>query len=52
VRKGDEVSAKQALGRVAINEEGLPVVNFQVWKSDGKRGNVKLNPEQWIGKAR
>lgn len=50
VRAGDEVSAKQAIGNVAINDEGLPVVNFQIWKAQGK-GNATLNPELWIGKA-
>lgn len=51
VRGGDEVDAKQTIGTVAVNEEGLPVINFQIWKAQGK-GNTKLNPEQWIGKAR
>jgi septal ring factor EnvC (AmiA/AmiB activator) len=52
VRKDDEVNVKQTIGTVSINDEGLPVINFQIWKSGGsKGGNVKLNPEQWIGKA-
>jgi murein DD-endopeptidase MepM/ murein hydrolase activator NlpD len=53
VRKDDEVSVKQALGKVALNSEGLPVVNFQIWKSGtGAKKSITLNPEQWIGKAR
>ncbi len=52
VKVGDEVRAKQTIGTVANNDEGLPVVNFQIWKSSGKKDNVKLNPEQWIGRAR
>jgi septal ring factor EnvC (AmiA/AmiB activator) len=51
VKKGDEVNAKQALGNVSINDEGVPVIYFQIWKSDGKKGNLKMNPEQWIGRA-
>ncbi|MCF8451344.1 MAG: M23 family metallopeptidase [Taibaiella sp.] len=52
VKKDDEVSVKQVIGTVATNDEGLPVINFQIWKSgSGKGGNVKLNPEQWMGKA-
>jgi septal ring factor EnvC (AmiA/AmiB activator) len=51
VRANDEVDARQALGVVSTNEEGVPVVNFQIWKAQGK-GNTKLNPEHWIGKAR
>jgi septal ring factor EnvC (AmiA/AmiB activator) len=51
VRANDEVDARQALGVVSTNEEGVPVVNFQIWKAQGK-GNTKLNPEHWIGRAR
>jgi septal ring factor EnvC (AmiA/AmiB activator) len=51
VTKGQQVGVKQVLGKVAINDEDLPVVNFQIWKSSGK-SNIKLNPEAWIGKAR
>lgn len=51
VKKGDEVNAKQPIGTVSINDEGLPVIYFQIWKSDGKKGNIKMNPEQWIGKV-
>ncbi|GAA4463138.1 peptidoglycan DD-metalloendopeptidase family protein [Nemorincola caseinilytica] len=51
VRAGDEVNAKQTIGTVAINDEGQPVINFQIWKAQGK-GNATLNPELWIGKAR
>lgn len=46
-KANDKVSAKGVLGTVATNDEGLPAVNFQIWK-----GNVKLNPEQWLGRAR
>ncbi len=46
VKVNDEVKAKQVVGTVTDNDEGLPVINFQIWK-----GNTKLNPEQWIGKA-
>ncbi|MBE2289035.1 MAG: peptidoglycan DD-metalloendopeptidase family protein [Chitinophagaceae bacterium] len=52
VRVGDEVKAKQVIGSVSKNDEGVPFVNFQIWKSSGKKDNVKLNPEQWLGKAR
>lgn len=52
VKVNDHVSAKQVIGKVATNEEGIPVINFQIWKSSGKAGNAKLNPEQWIGRPR
>lgn len=50
VSKGQQVTARQVLGTVATNDEGEPTINFQIWKSSG-RAQVKLNPEQWIGKA-
>jgi murein DD-endopeptidase MepM/ murein hydrolase activator NlpD len=51
VRKDQELSPKETIGVVGINDEGLPVVNFQIWKSAGKGGNVKLNPEQWLARV-
>lgn len=51
VHVGDHLSAKQPIGVVAINDEDLPVINFQIWKT-GAKSNVKLNPEQWIGHIR
>jgi len=50
VKVGDEVSPRQTLGTVGINEEDLPVVNFQIWRFDGKKGNTKMNPEHWLMK--
>jgi murein DD-endopeptidase MepM/ murein hydrolase activator NlpD len=51
VSVGDHVTAKQMIGHVAKNDEDLPVINFQIWKWNGK-SNQKLNPEAWIGKVR
>jgi murein hydrolase activator len=51
VKVGDEVKVKQTVGIVDLDEEGLPVINFQIWKSNGTKGKVKLNPEQWLGRA-
>jgi septal ring factor EnvC (AmiA/AmiB activator) len=47
VSKGQKVTTKQAIGTVGPNEEGLPTINFQIWKAAGK-GSTKLNPSQWI----
>lgn len=47
VSKGQHVSTKQTIGTVGNNEEGLPMINFQIWKAAGK-GSAKLNPSQWI----
>lgn len=47
VAKGQHVNTKQAIGTIANNEEGLPTINFQIWKATGKNTS-KLNPSQWI----
>ncbi len=52
VRIDQQVSVKQAIGQVVNNDENIPTINFQVWKSIGKGSPVKLNPEQWIGRVR
>jgi len=52
VREGQPVKARQVLGTAATNDENIPTVNFQIWKSGAKKTQVKLNPEQWIGKGR
>jgi septal ring factor EnvC (AmiA/AmiB activator) len=51
VKSGQQVTAKQPIGTVATNSEDLPVINFQVWRSNG-HSQIKLNPEQWIGRPR
>ena len=52
VTKDQHVTVRQVIGKVADNDENLPVINFQIWKWNGKKSNIKLNPELWIGKAR
>lgn len=47
VSKGQHVNTKQPIGTVGVNEEGLPMINFQIWKALTK-GSSKLNPAQWI----
>jgi murein DD-endopeptidase MepM/ murein hydrolase activator NlpD len=51
VKEGQTVKARQAIGHVVNNDENVPTFNFQIWKSGGKKANIKLNPEAWIGKA-
>ena len=51
VSKGQHVNTMQNIGVVGSNEEGEPTVKFQIWKSNGKKGTMKLNPESWIGRA-
>ena len=51
VKEGQEVSTRQVIGHVANNDENIPSVMFEIWKSSGKKGQIKLNPELWIGRA-
>jgi murein hydrolase activator len=51
VKKGQHVSTREVIGQVANNDNDVPSVNFQIWKATGKKGSIKLNPEQWIGRA-
>ena len=50
VKKDQQVTVKQRLGTVANNDDGIPAIKFQIWKAV-KGKSVKLNPEQWIGRA-
>ena len=43
--KGQEVKAKESIGRVGTNENGKTEINFQVWN-----GTKKLNPISWLKK--
>ena len=52
VKKGQQVTTRQTIGEAGVNEEGIPTISFQIWKSNGKKGSaVNLNPEQWLGRA-
>lgn len=43
VKRGDEISAKQKLGKVWTDDDGKTILQFQVWK-----GQVKQNPSNWL----
>lgn len=43
VKVGEMVNTKQNIGTVGNNEDGVAVMNFQVWK-----GAAKMNPSGWI----
>lgn len=47
VKQGDKISTKQNIGTVYTDfqDGNKSILKFQIWK-----GNVKLNPEEWIGK--
>jgi len=52
VKKGQKVSTREVIGNAANNDEDIPTVNFQIWKSSGKGNPATLNPEPWLGKVR
>jgi septal ring factor EnvC (AmiA/AmiB activator) len=43
VGTGDKVKAKQVIGEVYTDREGVSTVQFQVWKNSDR-----LNPESWL----
>lgn len=45
VKNGDDVNAKDIIGKVFTNDQHVSELQFQVWKNDNK-----LNPEEWLQK--
>lgn len=43
VQKGENVKQGENLGNVAVDEDGISNLHFEVWQ-----GNKKLNPEIWL----
>lgn len=43
VRPGQKIKAREVIGIVATNGEGVAEINFQVWKD-----TQKLNPQPWL----
>jgi len=52
VKKDQQVAEKEIIGTVAPNDQGEPVINFQIWKSNAssKKSQTNLDPEQWLNK--
>lgn len=50
VKIGQNVNAKTVLGKVSLNENGIPEFQFQIWREIGDKKTEKLNPEEWLGK--
>ncbi len=50
VQKGQTINIKQPVGVVGENEEGVPVINFQVWKVGANNKSFKLDPAGWIAR--
>ena len=50
VRAGDRVSSKQVIGRAGKNDEGVNMMNFQIWRV-GSNSNINtVNPADWIAR--
>jgi septal ring factor EnvC (AmiA/AmiB activator) len=45
VHQGESVSAKQVIGVVNTDDNGISELDFQVWNQ-----MTKQNPEQWLNK--
>ena len=50
-KKGDHVSANQVIGTAANDDEGAPMLKFQIWKVSSSNKATSLNPEVWLRKA-
>ena len=45
VKKGQKVTTKQIIGKIAYDQDNGSVLNFQVWKNMDK-----LDPESWLAR--
>ncbi len=43
VREGQKIKAREAIGTVATDKDGVSEMQFQIWKDTNK-----LNPEKWL----
>ena len=51
VKKGDQVAARQTIGVVGSNDDGQPMLNFQIWKAgNGKTSNKQVSPSDWFAR--
>lgn len=49
VKKGDKVKTKQTLGSVVLNDDGVPMMHFELWRVVGNSSNP-VDPAQWIAR--
>jgi murein hydrolase activator len=48
VKKGDQVHMKQVIGTVILNDDGSPVVHFELWKVGANDKASPVDPAGWI----
>lgn len=49
LKKGDKVRTKQSLGSVVLNDDGVPMMHFELWKVAGSTSNP-IDPATWIAR--
>jgi murein hydrolase activator len=47
IKIGEKIKARELIGSVGANSEGIPLLQFQVWQH-----KKRLNPEEWLAKVR
>ncbi len=47
VQPGQRLKAREVIGVVATDGEGVSELNFQIWKENKNKAN-RLNPESWL----
>lgn len=52
VKKGDKVHMKQALGTVMQNDDGVPMIHFELWRVAGNNSSSPVDPATWIAPLR
>lgn len=50
VKVGDKVNAKQTIGTAGKNDEGVNMINFQIWKVGNNNSSFTVDPAQWIAR--
>lgn len=50
VQKNQTVRTKQVIGTIGTNDDGVPVIDFQVWKVGSNNHTSKMDPEGWIAR--
>ncbi|HLS70042.1 MAG TPA: peptidoglycan DD-metalloendopeptidase family protein [Chitinophagaceae bacterium] len=48
VSVGQKVDFKQGIGNAGRNSEGVPTINFQIWRVGENNATQTVNPEHWI----
>lgn len=49
VKKGEQVKFKQTLGTATLNDEGVPMIHFEIWKVTNSSSSP-IDPAAWIAR--